>query len=218
MTDKEIRKRTLWQMLMLAVILVGFPLGSWVYLTKGFNYQMAAREQLRKTDQLPAPDDFQLVSGELAETLIGNMFIVTLVPNSDKVEFDKLANTITDLHNQFDVPKNIQFWTVFEEQDSSFITDFISSNEMVKDEEQLIYFNANKEQFTAFTDQLGFNETELTDRGMYPQFLMVDDSLFIRRVFRADMVSEVKQLVEATALLLPERSKPKARVVRETEK
>jgi len=218
MNDQAVKKRTLWQMLMLAIILVGFPLGSWIYLTKGFNYQMAAREQLRKTDQIHLPNDLQMVKGERPEKLMGSMYILALIPESEKVDFKSIGNTIARLHEQFDEPKNIQFWNVFENKDSSFIANFILESNIKDDDEQMLYFTAQPNEFLAFTDQLGFNETELTDRGLYPQFVMVDDSSYIRRVFRADMEDEIRQLVETTALLLPERSKPKARVVRETEK
>ena len=179
---------------------------------------MAARDQLRKTDQLPTPESLSLLKGELPEALMENMYIVALLPESDKVQFGNFASTFTDLHEQFNLPGNIQFWNIFENRDSSFVSNFINENEMVEDDEQILYFTADKATFKSYTDQLGFNETELTDRGLYPQFILVDDSLYIRRVFRADMDNEIKQLVEVTAILLPERSKPKARVVRETEK
>jgi hypothetical protein len=179
---------------------------------------MAARDQLRKIDQLPAPESLSLLKGELPETLMGNMYVVALLPESDKVNFGNFASTFTDLHEQFNLPENIQFWTIFENRDSNFVSNFINENDIVEDDEQVLYFAADNGTFKTYTDQLGFNETELTERGMYPQFVLVDDSLYVRRVFRADMDNEIKQLVEVTAILLPERSKPKARVVRETEK
>ncbi len=218
MSEQETKSGTGWQMLLLAIILIGFPAGSWYYLSEGFKYQLAARDQLRKTDQLQTYEQLELIKGEIPETLTGKMFVIALLPYSEKVDLKDFGHTLNQLHEQFDKPKNIQFWNVFEDRDSSFIQHFIEEANMKNDEEQLLYFKADKASFKGFVDQMGFTETEMADFGHFPQLVLVDDSLYIRRIFRSDIANEIKQLVEVTALLLPERSKPKARLVRESEK
>lgn len=218
MSEKQSKIRTRWQMLLLAIILIGFPAGSWYYLSKGFEYQLAARDQLRKTHQLETPDQIKLLKGEMPDDLMGKMFVIALLPNTEQVDFEKFGHILSQLHEQFDKPKNIQFWTIFEDKDSNFVEHFIEDAALMNDDEQLLYFKADNSGLTNFVGQLGFNETEMADFGRFPQLILVDDSLYVRRIFRSDLEIEVKQLVEVTALLLPERSKPKARVVREKEK
>lgn len=218
MNEQQSKSKGRWQLLLVLIVLLGFPAGSWYYLSKGFAYQMTARDQLRKTHQLQTPSQLKLLKGDMPEALAGNMFVIALLPNVENVNFEDFGHTLSLLHEQFDKPKNIQFWNVFESRDSSFVDHFIEEANLRNDDEQILYFGADQEAFKGFANQMGFNETELADFGRFPQLVLVDDSLYIRRVFRSDIETELKQLVEVTALLLPERSKPKARVVRETEK
>ncbi len=83
MSEQQSKSKTGWQMLLLAIILIGFPAGSWYYLSEGFEYQLAARDQLRKTHQLSAHDQLDLLKGEMPETLMGKMLVIALLPNSE---------------------------------------------------------------------------------------------------------------------------------------
>lgn len=218
MTEQSNKKRTYIQMLLLAIILVGFPFGSYVYLKKGYNYQKAAREQLRQTDKMPSHQALELLKGELPETMEEKMFVLAMVGQKASFDAKQFAEVLSNLHNQFDEPKNIQFWTVFENQNAAFVEQFTTQNNIKEDEEQLLYFNASTAAFQQFNDALNYSEKEMAFKHSSPTFALVDDSLYVRRIFDANDAQQVRQLVEVTALLLPERKKEQARVVRETEK
>jgi len=202
----------------LLVMLVGLPLGSYIYLKKGYDYQKAALADLRKTHQLVMPEQLQRVAGvSPAQDLSGVMHIIGLLPESANRNYTAYGEVLQQLYEQFDLPANISFWTVFENQDSNFIANYAQHYELEKETAQLIYWTATTPDFSGFIAGLGLNEEELQQ---LPQglFVLVDDSRYIRRAYPVLDRSAIQHLVERIAILLPERSKPAPELRREVEK
>lgn len=211
------RGRRIIVTLALMLFLVGMPFVSYIYLKKGYDYQKAALSDLRKTHRLQQHGQLTLLGGvQPDEDLLGNMYVIGLLPNTANPNFPRYGEVLTALHEQFDLPENIQFWTVFENKDSTFVANYRANHSMLKDTTQLLYWTAAERGFGSFVAQMGLIEEEQTalSDGL---FILVDDSLYVRRAYQLDDPASIKQLVERIAIILPERRKPKPELRRKEE-
>lgn len=202
----------------LSFFLIGLPYGSYVYLKKGYDYQKEAVKGLRKEVQLRPPTSLVHLSGQHpGADISGSMYIIGLMPAIAGNQMPQYGEVLAKLHEQFDIPANIHFWTVFEGRDSTFVSDFTRFHNIPQDTAQLVYWTADEPDFNAFVDQLALTDEERTalPGGL---FVMVDESLFIRRAYALRDAAMIRQMVERIAMLLPDRSKPKPELRRETEK
>ncbi|MEM1217214.1 MAG: hypothetical protein AAGJ82_16075 [Bacteroidota bacterium] len=209
--------RRIFTALALFLFLVVFPLGSYLYLKKGYDYQKAALSDLRKTHRLTNYDQLQLLDGELAEGgLQGSMYLLGLMPSASQTEVSRYGKLLFKLHDQFNHADNLQIWSLFEQQDSAFTTNFQLQHELPNDSTQLLYWTAAERDWGGFLAQLGLTpeEESTLDKGA---FVLVDDSLYVRRAYALADDEQIRQLVERTAILLPERGKPDPEVRRKQE-
>ncbi|MEL7423080.1 MAG: hypothetical protein AAFN81_08830 [Bacteroidota bacterium] len=198
----------------LLFFLVGMPIGSYIYLKKGYDYQKAARKDLRKEHQMTVPPALAQLWGSTEINLEEYYHLIGLLPEgTSTAEYTKVLQR---LHEQFDAPENLLLWTVFEGADSAMVTRFHAETELPQDTSQLLYWSAAPAQFSAFVEDLRLlpDEAERLNDGL---ILLVDDSLYVRRAFPYQEEVALQQLVERTAILLPERSKPKPELRRSPE-
>jgi hypothetical protein len=152
----------------------------------------------------------------LPEEQLGNCRLIGLLGTAGEAQTDSYAATLRQLYEQFSELGNLQFWTVFGEVDSSRVQRFVARGDLPADEAQLLYFRS--QDYSSFVSQLALSAEEATQLRDHPLLVLVDDSLYVRRAFRADVPEDVRTLVERTAIVVPERSRPKPELVRETEK
>lgn len=212
------RARGIFQILMLALFLIGLPLGSYIYLKKGYEYQKAAMSELSKEHQLPDLSQWQPIAGALPDTLMEKMYLVGFL-NPDRTESVALyGDALVRLHEQFDIPTNIKMITLLTAADSAWVEAFENEHQL-NDPKQLIYLQPKiAEQFNQTALAFGMTEEQVQGLALMPAIAMVDDSLYVRKIYQVNQEDELKRLVEQTAILLPERSRPKPVLKRETEK
>jgi hypothetical protein len=201
----------------LMLFLVGMPFVSYIYLKKGYDYQKEALSDLRKTHRFTHYEQLNLLNGTAPESdLLGNMYVLGLLPNTANANFPRYGEVLTALHEQFDQPENIQFWTIFENRDSTFVANYQTIHQMPIDTSQLLYWTGKESAYQAFVAELGLIEKEmkLLTEGL---IVLVDDSLYVRRAYEVDDAADVRQLVERIAILLPERKAPKPELIRKEE-
>lgn len=198
----------------LFMFLVGLPLGSYIYLKKGYDYQKAALQDLRKEHRLSLPSSLDLFQGTSEFVPTDCYHLIGLIPAETNPE--GYTPVLKRLHEQFDLPDNLMIWTVFEGDNSDRLSQYLRKAELPQDTSQLLFWNAPAPQFDAFVNdlQLLADEQSQLSEGL---IVLVDDSLYIRRAYPYMEPEAVKQLVERTAILLPERSKPKPELRRKAE-
>lgn len=201
--------------LALTFFLVVLPLGSYIYLKKGYEYQKEAMQGLRKEQRLTDITGLKLLDGQLPKMEIGESFyLLGLLPAS--ADSEKYASVLKMLHQQFDIPENLELWTLFEQGDSSTVVAFQRKYKLPVDTAQLLYWGGNQAQFDQFVGQLALvpeEKAKLKD-GL---IVLLDDSLYIRQAYPYQDEQILQRLVERTAILLPERDKPKPELRREAE-
>jgi hypothetical protein len=201
--------------LALTFFLIVLPLGSYIYLKKGYEYQKEAMKDLRKEQRLTDIAGLRLLNGQMPELEIGESFyLIGLLPTSADPE--KYANVLKKLHAQFDIPENLELWTLFANGDSAQVAAFQEEYELPVDTAQLVYWGSSQESFDRFIAQMALipeEKSELKD-GL---IVLLDDSLYIRQAYPYTDEQVLQRLVERTAILLPERQKPKPELRREAE-
>lgn len=206
--------RRIFTTIALFLFLVGLPLGSYIYLKKGYEYQKEAMRDLRKDKQMTLPAPLVLHEGSTEAQPGDDYFLIGLLPKGSQVE--GYSTVLQRLHEQFDVPENLLLWSVFEGETAEPFQQFQSMANMPKDTSQLMYWTATNSDFTKFVDDLQLlpEEMEHLNEGL---IVLVDDSLYVRQAFPFMDELAIKNLVERTAILLPERSKPKPELRRKAE-
>ncbi len=217
MSDKEQAANTprkIITALALFMFLVGLPLGSYIYLKKGYDYQKAALQDLRKEHQLALPSALSLYDGTSEFFPDENYHLIGLLP--EETDPGSYTPVLKRLHEQFDIPENLMLWTVFEGETSDRVSQYLRKEDLPKDTSQLLYWTAPAADFNAFVQDLKLlpEEDALLSEGL---IVLVDDSLYVRRAYPFTDPSALRQLVERTAILLPERSKPKPELRRKAE-
>lgn len=208
------RFRRIMTALALLVFLVGLPVGSYIYLKKGYDYQKAAMKDLRKDNRMTFPPALTQLGGTNEIVAGDDYHLIGLLPEeSTRAAYGKVLKR---LHEQFDIPENLLLWSVFQAADSAAVEQFQAAAELPQDTSQLLYWSAEPAQFSAFIDDLKLlsDEAALLKEGL---IVLVDDSLYVRRAFAFQQEDALQQLVERTAILLPERSKPKPELRRNPE-
>lgn len=217
MSDKEQAgngARRILTTLALFMFLVGLPLGSYIYLKKGYDYQKEALQDLRKEHRLTVPTALELYDGTTEWVPGDDYHLIGVLPEG--AETAAYTPVLKRLHEQFDVPENLMLWTVFEGEGTDRVSDYLSTAEMPRDTSQLLYWTASSSAFSEFVDdlQLIADEQAKLNEGL---IVLVDDSLYVRRAYPFADPAAMLQLVERTAILLPERSKPKPELRRKAE-
>jgi hypothetical protein len=201
--------------LALTFFLVILPLGSYIYLKKGYEYQKEAMKDLRKEQRLTDLTGLSLLDGQMPKMETGeSYYLIGLLPTSADPE--KYASVLKKLHEQFDIPENLELWTLFEDGDSAQVAAFQKNYEIPVDTAQLLYWGGNQENFDRFVAQMALvprEKASLKD-GL---IVLLDDSLYIRQAYPYQEEQVLQRLVERTAILLPERNKPKPELRREAE-
>ena len=209
MSDQEPvgrRSGKIFTAIMLLVFLVVLPVGSYIYLKKGYDYQKAAMQDLRKEHRMTMPADLALRDGT-SEVVAGEDYhLIGLLPQG--AEMTTYAEVLKRLHEQFDQPENLMIWSVFEGGTPASVQAFQETAKLPKDTSQLLFWTAESADFSTFVEDLQLKPEE---KNYLPEGLivLVDDSLYVRRAYPFTEEEALKQLVERTAILLPERSKPK---------
>lgn len=208
------RSGKIFTAIMLFMFLVGLPIGSYIYLKKGYDYQKAAMRDLRKEHRMNTPPALTMLDGTTQFAYDDYYHLIGLVPSA--MEKEPYEKVLRQLHEQFDAPKNLMIWSVFENADQASLQQFKENAQLPKDTSQLLFWTATPPAFDRFVDDLQLQQEELQalDSGL---IVLVDDSLYVRKAFAFTEEGVLPQLVERTAILLPERAKPKPELRRKEE-
>lgn len=209
------------QFILLLGMLVLLPLGSWLYMKKGYNYQKEAMSELRNYGQLSpflAQDFFQRKIG--SDELDGKLVLLNYY-NSTKAA-DSRMEMIEKLHEQFDDRTGVYFVNVgmspgnkIEEQYALLDTNqvfFIPATDrpcFFLGQDILMPTNAG----VSYQDSLTFQPIEASTLPDFNYYVLLDTKGNIRNYYKADEPERMKRLVEHIALTMPRKAKGKTESV-----
>lgn len=211
------KKKSPLQAILLITLLGILPVGSWIYMKKGFNYQKAAMAELKDYGKLApflAKDIFSrdIGSDEIKDNLILLNYYSTDAAANERMEL------VEKLHEQFDDREGVLFVNigmaenaVLEKEYSTLDTNqvyFIPASDRAPfflGREILMPTNAQVEQ----QDSLIFQPIDASSLQDFNYFVLVDPKGKIRNYYPADEPRRIKRLVEHIALTMPRKKKAK---------
>ena len=150
MSDEKIRKgspRFILQFVALAILLIGFPAGSWYYLQKGLDQRKAIFNELKQLGQL-RPYALNLQNADSLEftELAGKVKIVGFVEGSSPADAGMQGNALQLLHDQFDNRDDVLFLLHFTEASDESVAAFAAQYEL-DDPDQCFFLKLPGQQF-----------------------------------------------------------------------
>ena len=143
-----------------------------------------------------------------------HLYLIGLIPTAGDPK--KYASVLKKLDTEFYMTINLEILTLFEDGDSTQIAAFQKDYEIPVDTAQLLYWGSNQESFDRLIERIALVPEEKAGlkEGL---IVLLDDSLYIRQAYPYNDEEVLQRLVERTAILLPERNKPKPELRREAE-
>lgn len=214
-----IKKELVVPMLAFAFFLVLLPLGSYYYLKKGYDYRLAALNELKNDyGTIPTFDLVDTDSQQISTTALKvNLVLLNIFPAAYPELQKTLGETLVKLHDQFDDRNDLQFIFQVPSEQSPSISQLQAYQEQYEfaDPGQC-HLLATPTTTIAALNRDSLPRWQLNDS--YPYFFLTDTTLTIRHYYDYSKLEDVKKLVEHIAIMLPRQEEPDIIFKRDTEK
>lgn len=207
---KDRKKKPIAQHLMLFLVFVILPFGSFLYLKYGLSYYIDRLDELGDLGQAP---EFRLTNQEgdtiSLKDLKGKMSVIGYFSSDCGVPCDSFSQAFSRIQAAFPDNYRINLLTYFSD----------SSNVQLVDNKKMgskwYWLQGEKVELdTMFSSAYNMN---LAD-GYSNQFALVDSSYTIRRLYDAMDINEINRLVVHLAMAAPRPPKQDVKFEREKEK
>ena len=211
------KKKNPWQAILLIGLLGILPVGSWIYMKKGFNYQKAAMAELKNYGELTpflAKDIFNRNFG--TDNVKENLVLLNYYNDSPAAM--QRMDLVEKLHEQFDDRQGVLFVNIGMSASQELEEKYrlLDSNQvyLIPSEDRAPFFlgrdvmmplNAKAEQ----VDSLHFQPIDAVSLPDFNYFVLIDPKGTIRNYYPADNPRRIKRLVEHIALTMPREKKAK---------
>ncbi len=201
----KLTPRFLVQLAILAVLLVGLPLGSWYYLSSGLDYRLKTMAALQQLGELPdfgfATFSDQVIS---KNDVKGKIVVSNFIHLQDTVLSSSFGMNLLKLHKQFDEREDVIFLVHVMDTTSGKI------NRVVNAFAEKYQLKDSLQCYFVFSDlpslrYLAFEGYKMPSDTTMPYFAITDPNLMVRKHYDTKNPNEIKQLVEHIALLLPRK-------------
>ena len=201
----------------LTIILVIFPLLSWLNLQNGVNKRKEIKAELKNLGKLP---DFSLVN-QYGESITkaqfqGNVSIVNFLSTEGKGAKTSLES-LKKLE-QFNKIDSLRFWivTTNPQADSAKALLQFAQNQGIKDFGKYNLLTGTPEEIKKFTDTYGFEAT--VSLANSSQFALLDTSCMIRNRYDGSKSEDMGRLVRHAAFVYPLKKVEKPQVKHQAQK
>jgi hypothetical protein len=203
------KRKSLAEILVLLLFLLGLPLGSWYYLKRGFEYRLAALSELSERGRLP---DFQGMTIEGAPVdvgaLSGNVVVAGIAPTGDEALLREYSDHLTMLRKQFSSHNDLLFLIHLADtsaQALAALREAMSAKEL-RDAER-VRFVSHSDPPAALLGESGYGLPAPPggDWSRGAQLLLADTSGIIRNYYDISLLEDRRKLVEHLAIVLPRK-------------
>lgn len=183
-------------LLIILVLLVGFPAASYYYMSDGWNYRVRAIEAQGDFGKMPKLNKLKALKGKLPDELRGSMTVVGWLDKDEPQAAGSYGKTLDSLFQQFKDSPNLYFTTITN-GDTAYVDQW-SANHDLPEDEMLSFLKADGPlRNTAKAFQLP------VEAGVSPVVALVDSSLTIRKFYDLDKREETIGLVQLISLIIP---------------
>lgn len=198
------KKRNWLQIGILLLFLVGFPIVSYIYLKKGYDYRVEAMQELKDYGSIPGIPATTVWGDSVDIEKQSNQIVVLHYINlSDNEEKALIGKYMNELHQQFDGIERVRFWGGYAPSDSAQVAAFMEEMDLI-DFDQYLAFPA-----TAVSTN-GIQLPEGAPTMDKPLVFLADTTGTVRSFYNLENGREVVRLVEHITFLVPPEKKQKA--------
>jgi hypothetical protein len=202
MAEQKQRQTARWvQISGLLLLLVALPLGSFYYLKKGADYRRSALAQFDDYGRMPDLERYDLIAGELPDSLRGNMFVLGWLAATSDEATAIYAESWRKLGNQFLESPYIYFVSLV--QDSALAQRVIREHGLAPYAAVQPFLRMPESAFYQTAERIQLPLSEYDAPGTKPIVALVDSSLTVRNFYDLTQEDEVRRLVNHIALFIP---------------
>ncbi len=214
---KKNTKRFGLQLLLLGVVLVLLPAGSWLYLQRGLDYRKELMGELRELGPIQPYNPTVLVGEDFDwDGLQGKVVVASFIQLTDSDEVEQIGLVLQQLHDQFDERGDVFFLVHVQADTEEQVRAFVKTYDL-EDAEQCYFFRVSAGKLESIADEnYHLKSSELPfKKGL---IAVADPKLTVRKFYDIALPEERKRLIEHIALLMPRQTEKDLIFKRETEK
>lgn len=204
--------------LLLLLLLVGLPAGSWYYLRTGLNYRLETRDEMMDYAQAPAFTLQNLNDSLISQRRFENGLLVGHFFSEPQAEV--YGKTLAQLHDQYDERDDVFFVTFNPDTAAaarSRMAQFAEQYQLNDPEQCFFLFGEESElQSLAQACKMPFAEKEMSLQGN--SLLFFADSLTVRGFYDMRDAEELKRLIRHVTYNIPLKKDKELIFEREKEK
>lgn len=189
------KRKPVVQLVLLGLLLVVLPVGSYLYLEWGYDYRVAALDELDEFGPIATAVDYEIPGPRTVDVI----YVSPVRPS------DSVAQSLLNLHDAWDDQPLVQF--VGLGQDRPVVVEDALQSRLVP------RTDANLEAFA----ELGNRDTHCQRVPVEQRALVVDTAGTVRRCYDLHEGAEVNRLVEHLTMLVPRPEKEDVYLERERE-
>lgn len=175
------QRRPITQLVLLGLLLVVLPLGSYLYLEWGFDYRVAALDELEEFGPIATAVDYEVAGPPTVD-------VIYVVPERSD---DSVAHSIANLHHTWDDQPLVQFVGIGTDGPT-----------VIGDAKQAQRIPRTAENLARFAE-LAERDPHCTRVPVAQRAVVVDTAGTVRRCYDLHVGREVNRLVEHLTMLVP---------------
>ncbi len=190
--------------LVLTVVLVGFPLVSYIYLKGGYNYRKAAIDMMEDHGRMPDLTRLDRVRGNLPDSLRGNMVVIGWLTAEHETAANIYGRKLDSLYTQFANSPHLYFTTIAApSMTDSLIDDWLLRFELPQDDPMLSVLRAPQDFFSNSKSSFGLAKSANAETSSDAVVALVDSSSTIIKHYDLVNHDETVSLVQLISLFIP---------------
>ncbi|THH41746.1 hypothetical protein [Neolewinella litorea] len=187
----------------LLLLLVGFPLVSFIYLRGGSKYRKEAIETQEDFGKMPNLYDLEPVRGSLPPELKGAMTVVGWLDPTKEDGTRLYGQMLDSLFQQFRDSPNLYFTTIMLAEDPEAAADEFATRYNLPEDPMLSFLRADERSFATTGEAFQLPLGEYDSPGIQPVVALVDSSLTIVKHYDLARRDETVGLVQLISLIIP---------------
>ncbi|NJB85063.1 hypothetical protein GGR26_000808 [Lewinella marina] len=187
----------------LLLLLVGFPLVSFLYLRGGTKYRKEAIATQEDFGKMPNLYDLEAVRGSLPPDLRGAMTVVGWLDPSKEPGTRVYGQMLDSLYQQFQDSPNLYFTTILLAEKPKESADAFAEQFNLPDDPMLSFLRADERSFAATAEAFQLPLGEYDSPGIQPVVALVDSSQTIVKHYDLARRDEAIGLVQLVSLIIP---------------
>lgn len=197
--------KSIFNLVVVTAMLVGFPAVSYYYLSSGYTYRKEAITTQGDFGKMPDLTIYPAVRGKLPATSKGAMTVVGWLDPTKPVAAKQYGHMLDSLYQQFDNSPNLYFTTIIRSDDPAAEADRFADLYHLPESEMVAFVAADAAGFASSARQF---ELPAVLPGEAPVVALVDSSMTIVKHYNLSNRDETIGLVQLISLIIPLPEKP----------